>query len=92
MSRSSPRVTVTYSGSTGYDLKNAVGGIVDDLAIDPDRDPTDEQIVEAVHREARTWLEYGSDVAPPDHGVSFDRAAVIEAVRDEIALRRAGDA
>lgn len=82
-SRPSP---VRYSGSTSYILDP--GGIADDLG----PDPTDEQILDAVDADARAWLEYGSDVAPPDRAVSFDRARVLEVVREEIAERAAEEA
>lgn len=83
-----PRVTVEYSGSTGYDLDpSTVGGIVDDLG----PDPTDEQIVEAVRKDANAWLEYSGNASPPATGVSFDRGLAIETVREEIAARAAED-
>ena len=75
------RITITYSGSTGYDLE--VGALVDCLTTDM---PTDEQIRDAMRADMKAWLDAG-DPAPPVMYLDYDFDAVAAAIRLEIERR-----
>ena len=90
------QVTVTYSGSTDLDIDEP--GIVDNLALVIDGDPTDDQIATAIAADIAFAIDNhghadltggGGDVVPTYH---YDRAALIASVRAEIARRRADEA
>ena len=79
------QVRVEYSGAAEFDINE--DGIADDLG--DIADPTDEQVEAAIRRDIAGHMEYGSNVAPVEHGYQYDREALIASVRSAITRRKA---